>query len=242
MNTIEYSVTIPVYNEQDNLQELADNITEAMDAIGKPYEVILVDDGSKDNSRELIKQLCNERAPYRYLFFDGNHGQSAAFDAGFKAARGGIIITMDADLQVDAKDIPKLLEKMDEYDAVVGYRKTRQDSLNKRISSKIANAIRNKLSGESIRDTGCPLKAMKREALIKVKLFKGMHRFFPTLLKMEGYTVTEVPVNHYPRVHGVSKYTMRNRAIRALLDLFAIRWMQKRYLRYQIIQDSLHSN
>ena len=240
MENLEYSVTVPVYNEQDNLGELADNIKQAMSKLDKPWEAILVDDGSHDDSRRIIKEICEQDPHFRYLFFDHNHGQTAAFDAGFKSARGRLIITMDADLQVDANDIPKLLEKIDEYDAVVGYRAKRQDTVVKKLSSKIANNIRNKLSGESIRDTGCPLKIMKRECLSNVKLFKGMHRFFPTLIKMEGYTVTEVPVNHFPRVHGVSKYNISNRALRALLDLFAVRWMKKRYLGYKIIQDSLN--
>ncbi len=235
MSKIDYSLIVPVYNEEDNLYPLVENIEDAMQAVTPNYEVIFVDDGSEDKSRETIKAICQARSRYHYLFFEKNHGQTAAFDAGFKAARGEYIITMDADLQTDCHDVPKLLDKLDRYDAAVGFREKRSDTWVKRISSKIANAVRNKLSGESIRDTGCPLKVMPAEVVSKWKLYNGMHRFFPTLLKLEGYTVCEVPVSHHSRIHGQSKYNVWNRVFRATKDLFAVRWMKSRYLHYQII-------
>jgi dolichol-phosphate mannosyltransferase len=216
---------------------LRDNIVEAMASVSDDYEVIFVDDGSTDGSREIIRKISDANHGFRYIFFDRNYGQTAAFDAGFKAAIGDIVITMDADLQTDANDIPLLLKHLGPYDAVVGYRKKRADNWLKRISSQIANTVRNQLSGENIRDVGCPLKVMKRKALQHVKLYNGMHRFFPTLLKFEGYTVFEVPINHYPRIHGKSKYNVRNRIFRALRDLIAVRWMKSRYLRYQIVEE-----
>jgi dolichol-phosphate mannosyltransferase len=233
----EYSIVIPVFNEQKNIFPLRDNIIEAMASISDDYEVIFVDDGSTDGSREIIRKINSQNPGFRYIFFDGNYGQTAALDAGFKAAIGDTIITMDADLQTNANDIPLLLKHLGPYDAVVGYRKKRADNWMKRISSQIANSVRNQLSGENIRDVGCPLKVIKRKALRSIKLYNGMHRFFPTLLKFEGYTVFEVPVNHYPRVHGQSKYNVRNRIFRALRDLIAVRWMKSRYLKYQITEE-----
>ena len=238
---LQYSLVIPVFNEEDNLYLLRDNIVGAMSSIGGNYEVILVDDGSTDQSRPIIREICQKNPEFRYLFFDKNHGQTAGFSAGFEAAKGDIIITMDADLQTDCNDIPLLLEHLDEYDAVVGYRMKRADKWIKRISSKIANGIRNKLSGEDIRDVGCPLKAIKREAAQSLKIFNGMHRFFPTLLKYEGYRVLEVGVHHFQRKHGESKYNVGNRAWRAFIDLLAVCWMKRRYLHYKIVESSKSS-
>jgi glycosyltransferase involved in cell wall biosynthesis len=166
-----------------------------------------------------------------------NRGQTAAFDAGFKAARGRWVVTLDADLQNDPRDIPALLGALDEYDAAVGYRRKRRDSWLRRISSRIANAVRNRLSGDDIIDTGCSLKAFRRECLQGLRLFTGMHRFLPTLLRMEGFRVVQLPVNHRPRTRGSSKYGMWNRAFRAFADLLAVRWMRKRRLDYEIIRD-----
>jgi dolichol-phosphate mannosyltransferase len=233
----EYSIVVPVFNERDNLIPLRDNIVDAMSSISDDYEVILVDDGSTDGSRDIVRRICAENPQFRFIFFDDNYGQSAAFDAGFKTAIGDAVITMDADLQVSAHDIPLLLKQLGPYDAVIGYREKRNDNWLKRISSRIANSVRNKLTGESIRDVGCPLKVIKRKALRNIKLYSGMHRFFPTLLKLEGCTVCEVPVHHYPRIYGQSKYNIRNRVFRALRDLFAVRWMQSRALRYQIVEE-----
>jgi len=234
-SNLDFSIVVPVYNEESNLAPLRDNIVKAMSSVSENYEVILVDDGSTDKSREVIKKLNLQNNKFKYLFFDQNHGQTSAFDAGFKAAQGKIIITMDADLQVDAHDIPLLIERLDKYDAVIGYRQSRNDSWIKKISSKIANSVRNKLSNENIRDVGCPLKAIKRECLQDIKLFEGMHRFFPTLIKLEGYTVLEVPVSHHPRLTGNSKYNISNRLFKSLRDLFAVRWMIRRHINYRIV-------
>ncbi len=232
----EFSIVLPVYNEEDNLKTLAEGIVNAMNSLTKSYEVILVDDGSTDGSKEVLKKLCDQYPTFRCLVFQENCGQTAAFDAGFRNAKGKVIITMDADLQYDPGDIPSLLKKFDEYDAVCGYRANRADTWVKRISSIIANYVRNKLSDESIRDVGCSLKAFKKECLDNIKLFEGMHRFFPTLIKMEGYKVIEVPVNHFPRKYGYSKYSIHNRIFKSFRDLLAVRWMKSRYLNYKIIK------
>ncbi|MBI5368899.1 MAG: glycosyltransferase family 2 protein [Planctomycetes bacterium] len=233
--TPDLSLVIPVYNEEENLEPLTAGIVEALAPLGRSYEVLFVDDGSTDRSLPVLKTLA-ERHPgrVRILKFKKNCGQSAAFDAGFRAARGGVVVTMDADLQNDPRDIPKLLEQIGPYDAVCGWREKRRDNVIRRLSSRIGNGVRNWLSHETIRDTGCSLKAFKRECFVRLKMWKGMHRFLPTLVKMDGFRVTEIPVNHHPRKFGVSKYGVWNRAFRAFADLLAVAWMQRRRLDYEI--------
>ena len=173
----------------------------------------------------------------RLIRFGHNHGQTAAFAAGFDKARGDIIVTMDADLQNSPSDIPLLLTAIKDYDVVCGWRHKRNDPWIKKISSKVANSVRNSLSEESIADTGCSLKAFRRECFKNIKLYNGMHRFFPTLMKMEGFSVTQVKVGHYPRIHGHSKYNISNRLFASFKDLLAIRWMKKRQINYDIIEE-----
>lgn len=231
------SIVIPVYNEKDNLSILNDELQSVLTGLGRSYEIILVDDGSRDGSSEVMRTLQTKNPNLRVISFKYNCGQTAAFAAGFEAARGGIIVTLDADLQNCPEDIPRLLEKMDDYDMVCGWRQKRNDPWIKRVSSKIANFVRNRLSDENIADTGCSLKTFRRECLDQLKLFKGMHRFFPTLVKMEGFRVTQVQVSHRPRRHGASKYNIRNRLFSSFLDLLAVRWMKKRRIQYEIIEE-----
>ena len=234
---LEISIVIPVYNERENLTMLDEKISKSIKPLNKNYEIILVDDGSVDGSAELIRKLQDGNSHLRLIRFGRNYGQTAAFAAGFSKARGDIIVTMDADLQNDPADIPLLLEKINEYDVVCGWRYKRNDPWIKKLSSKIANSVRNALSEESIADTGCSLKAFRRTCFTNIKLYHGMHRFFPTLMKMEGFSVTQVKVRHYPRVHGYSKYNIRNRLLASFKDLLAIRWMKKRQINYDIIEE-----
>jgi len=224
------SVVIPVYNEEKNLPILAAEVQGALQAIGRPYEVIYVDDGSTDGSTDILKGLAREDSAVRVVRQRRNSGQSAALDAGFRFARGAVVVTLDADLQNDPADIPRLLERLDAYDVVCGVRANRQDTWMRRVSSRIANGVRNRVTHDSVTDVGCTLRACRTEYLRRIPMFTGMHRFLPTLLKMEGARVTEVPVHHRPRLHGQPKYNIRNRIWRALADLFAVRWMQKRWL------------
>jgi len=232
----DFSLVIPLFNEEDNLRPLAAGIVDAMNSLSESYEVILVNDGSTDDSGRVAKELCLQNPHFRSLVFQQNCGQTAALDAGFKAAKGKVIITMDADLQQDPRDIPLLLAKLDKYDAVCGYRIKRADSWIRLISSQIANFVRNKLSDENIRDVGCSLKVFKKECLDGLKLYDGMHRFLPTLIKMDGYTVMEVQVNHFPRKYGASKYNIHNRLFKSFRDLLAVRWMKSRKLNYKIVK------
>lgn len=231
------SVVIPVFNEEKNLRPLTAELVEVLTSLNKAWEIIFVDDGSTDGSKSALGELRGSYSDIKVITFTKNCGQTAAFDAGFKAARGEVIITMDADLQNDPRDIPCLLKKIGEYDAVCGWRYRRNDPFIKLVSSRIANYVRNKLSNEEIVDVGCSLKAFKAACVKQLKLYSGMHRFFPTLIKMEGGRVIEVKVNHRPRRYGSSKYNIRNRMMRSFIDLLAVRWMKKRKLNYEIGED-----
>ncbi len=230
------SVVAPVYNELENLGPLVERVRAAMEAWGRPWELVLVDDGSTDGSSERLDELAAGDPRVRVLHFEENCGQSAALDAGFRHARGELVALIDADLQTFPEEIPDLVAVLERerVDAVVGIRAERHDSWWRRFSSRFANAIRNWLTREDIVDTGCPLKVFRAEAIRSVCLFDGMHRFLPTLLKMHGHTVVQVPVRHAPRTAGRSKYGTWDRAFRGLRDALAVRWMQDRVLRWRL--------
>ncbi len=212
------SVVVPLYNEEGNVAELYRKIYEAVQKIGRPFEIIFIDDGSKDRTLEVAKKL----SPLKLIAFRKNFGQTAAFDAGFKEAKGEIIITLDGDLQNDPADIPLLLEKMTEgYDVVSGWRHKRQDPWSKKIPSRIANLLRKILIHDDIHDSGCSLKAYKRECFKDLDFFGEMHRFIPAILQLEGYRVGEVIVSHHPRIHGVTKYNWK-RGIKGFVDMISI--------------------
>jgi len=229
------SLVVPVYNEIENLEKLCSKISAAMNQV-KPsfWEAVLVNDGSRDGSGEWLVKYCETNPNFRAVHFHTNQGQTAGFDAGFRAAKGDFIITMDADLQNDPADIPLLLAEMrDGIGAVCGVRVKRQDTWLRRISSRIANNVRNRISGDNITDTGCSLKLFRAICFERMPMFEGMHRFLPTLVKMEGYSVFEVHVSHHARYAGQSKYGVWNRIFRSFGDLIAVRWMKMRKLRYQ---------
>lgn len=229
-----YSFVIPIHNEASNLEPVLVELHAVVTKLDDQVEVLCVDDGSTDHSRQVLLQL-KERLPYlKLIFLDGNYGQSAAFDAGIRQATGEVIITMDADGQNDPADVFTLLRYYPEYDVVIGSRQQRQDTLVKRLSSRIGNAVRNVLTRENITDTGCSLKVFQGQLLQQVALFAGMHRFLPTLCRMHGARVKEIPVTHRPRLSGRSHYGIHNRAWRGLLDTLAVRWMLQRALRYRI--------
>ncbi len=228
------SVVIPAYNEVECLRPLTDEVLGVMRGMGQEFEILFVDDGSGDGTRELMRQLAKEHPEVHFVGFKKNCGQTSAMAAGFKHAKGDIIVTLDADMQNDPHDIPRLMEKLNEYDVVCGWRQKRHDNFVRRVSSRVANYVRNRLSNEEIVDVGCSLKVYKRKCVDDLKLFEGMHRFLPTLVKLAGYTVVEIPVNHRQRELGTSKYGVWNRVFKAFGDLLAVRWMKKRYIRYEI--------
>ncbi|HYS21353.1 MAG TPA: glycosyltransferase family 2 protein [Gemmatimonadales bacterium] len=234
---VELSLVVPVYNERENLAPLVAEIAAALPTVA--YEIVAVDDGSTDGSLAELKALKRAHPELHIVSFAANAGQTAAFAAGFRVAHGAVVVTLDADLQNDPADIPALVAELRRSGAtaVAGYRVNRQDTSWKRVQSRIANGIRNRLNRETIRDTGCSLKAFRAEAVRDLLQFGGMHRFLPTLIKMRGGSVAEAPVRHRPRRSGTSKYGMWNRAVRALLDAFAVRWMQRRVLRYTVTEE-----
>jgi len=235
----EISFAIPCHNEAANLKPLVAAIAAAIEPQKKTYEIIITDDCSTDNSWAILKELTTSDLKIRAQKFAFNCGQSAALWAGIKAARGKFIVTLDADLQNDPQDAPKLLESLKIFDCACGTRieaRSHGDNFIRIASSSIANWVRNRLSGENISDAGCCYRAFKRECVSDLKFFKGMHRFLPTLFKIEGFTVTEIPVGHNPRVAGASHYGVWNRLFASLYDLFAVRWMKKRMFKYKIAE------
>jgi glycosyltransferase involved in cell wall biosynthesis len=236
---VELSVVIPVYNEEENLPLLWPELRGVLESMGVTFEVIFVDDGSRDRSAELIRVMRESDPRVRLVRLKVNAGETAATDAGFKATRGQRVVTMDADLQNDPHEIPALVQRLDQWDAVTGWRVARGDgdSLVRRLSSRIANRTRNWLSDESIQDSGCTFRAFRRECLRGLVLYRGFHRFIPTLLRMRGYRVVEVPVRNRPRQYGQSKYGVLNRVFVAFVDLLVVRWMKDRLLRYEVAED-----
>ena len=230
------SVVVPVYNEIDNIEMLIDRVRATLDEIGVSWELLAVDDGSSDGSGARLDELATGEPRLRVLHFVANCGQSAGLDAGFKHARGDLVALLDADLQTYPEDLPKLLEMLESegVDAVVGIRAERQDTGWKKFSSRFANGVRNRLTREDIQDTGCPIKVFRAEAIRSVKIFTGMHRFLPTLLRMEGYTVRQVSVRHAERITGESKYGTWDRAFSGLRDALAVRWMQDRRMKWRL--------
>jgi dolichol-phosphate mannosyltransferase len=228
----EVSVVIPLFNEEENVADLQMQLETALRGIS--HELIFVDDGSSDGTAARVRVSSSARV----LRFRNNAGQSAAMYAGIHAALGDVIVLIDGDLQNDPADIPALVKKLDEgFDLVCGYRAKRKDTTFKRLQSRIANAVRSRFIGDGVRDTGCSLKAMRRECRSAWVPFNGMHRFIPAFIRAAGYRITEVPVNHRARLHGVSKYNFANRAWRATKDMFGVSWLLSRRIKYEVISD-----
>jgi len=231
------SLVAPVYNERECIEEFVAEADGALKKLDRTYEIVCVDDGSKDGSRDLLLELRKKFAALRVIGLDRNCGQSAAFAAGIQFAHGEVIALIDADLQNDPADIARMLEALEGPEkptCVAGRRARRQDNFVRKISSWIANTVRIWITRDPIRDTGCSLKLFRAETIKRVKLFRGMHRFFTTLVRMEGATVVEVDVNHRPRPRGKPKYGQGlGRTFTALRDAFAVRWMKSRYLLYR---------
>jgi glycosyltransferase involved in cell wall biosynthesis len=233
---VELSVVVPVFNELANLDPLVERVRAVLEAQPLAWELLLVDDASSDGSSGRLDELAARDRRLRVLHFERNCGQSAALDAGFRHSRGRLIALLDADLQTYPEDLPLLIDLVErgEVDAAVGIRAERQDTGWKRFSSRFANWVRNRLTREDIVDTGCPLKVMRADAVRGVVPFNGMHRFLPTLLRMGGFTVRQVPVRHAPRTAGESHYGTWDRAVRGLRDALGVRWLQDRWLSWKL--------
>ena len=237
MSGPELSVLLPAFNEAESLPRLWAELVPVLDTLAGSAEVIVVDDGSTDATPAVARTLHAADARVRLLRLAANRGLSAALDAGFTRVRGRVVITLDTDLQNDPRDIPRMLAHLDRYDAVTGWRQRRDDPWLKRISSRVANTVRNAVTRDDVHDSACTLRVMRRGCLDGLPRFRGFHRFVPTLLRMAGCRVLELPVSHRPRRFGVSHYGIRNRALVAFEDLLAVRWMQSRALRYEVSEE-----
>ena len=235
MDKVDVSVIAPAFNEIDNVGPLVERIRKVFEPTGLVYEAVIVDDCSTDGTREKLLELAGKYAWLRVITLDKNSGQTAAMDAGFRHARGKVFGTVDADMQNDPAEIVRLMKLLGpEVDMVNGWRKDRADKnkFMRKLQTKIANGIRNWLSNDDIKDSACGLKVYKRECLEGLTLYKGMHRFFPTLVRMRGFKVIEEPISHSARLTGTTKYKFGSRVFRAFVDLLAVRWMKKRVIRY----------
>lgn len=234
MTELKLSVVVPIYNERDGLARLCGAINIALEGKIEPYEIILVDDGSTDGSGPELDRLAEEDSRIRVFHFERNCGQTAATAAGLKKARGQYVALMDGDLQTYPEDILVLMPYMERFDFANGTRVRRRDTWLKKVSSKIANGIRNWITGDRIQDTGCPMKLFKREVAESFHLYEGFHRFLPTLARTNGYSVVEVPVGHRERIAGSSKYGVLNRLFVSLMDAIVIGWLRRRAIQYRI--------
>lgn len=234
--TVEISVLAPAYNERECLEDLCRTLNDILATMGRSYEIIIADDGSTDDSLDVLRGLQGRIPALRVLSLSRHSGQTAAMEAGFLAARGRYVVTIDADLQNDPADIPAMVKLLDDDTAemVTGHRCKRQDNWLRKISTRVANGVRNRLLHESIADSACSLKAYKRHIIQKLKLFDGLHRFMPAIVRMNGFRVTEISVNHRPRTRGQAKYGLWNRVFRALRAVFAVRWMQRHAMVYEV--------
>lgn len=231
---IQYSVVIPLKDEESNIAELIAEIEPVMISLKAPWELICIDDGSTDETGNILQQLTQTKPYLRIIAFDRNYGQSSAFDAGFRASLGKYVITLDGDRQNDPRDIPKLVQKAEHFDLVCGQRVKRKDTWLKRIISSVANAVRSRVCQDGIKDTGCSLKVYRKACLDHIKLYQGMHRFLPALFLIQGFSVAQMPVNHRERTKGKTKYNFFNRSLNTVIDMWAVSWMRKRQLQYKI--------
>jgi glycosyltransferase involved in cell wall biosynthesis len=230
-------MVLPIFNEKESLPILIPKIIDVISCLSKNYEVILVDDGSTDGTREVALDIVKKFPNIKYIRLKTNYGLSTALALGYNRCLGKIVVTMDSDLQYDPLDIPKLLEKLDKYDLVCGWRYNRHDHFLKRISSKIANFIRNKILNDNFHDIGCIFRAFHRECLKNIRLFDGFHRFLPILFVLQGFKVIEVKINHFPRKYGRSKFNIRNRIFNTFFDMLVIKWIKQREINYEVAEE-----
>jgi len=239
MTDFKMTVIVPVYNESDSIERIAKTFKDYFSKSNTKSKVLFIDDGSTDDSFNKIEYICQNNEAFDYLKFKENCGLSSAIKAGIDYISTPLLGYIDADLQTTPFDFDLLLADIDNYSAAVGYRGNRKDTLNKKIQSKIANSIRRALINDGIIDTGCPLKVIKTNVAKKLPFFKGMHRFIPALIKLQGGTIKQINVQHFERIEGKSKFNIFNRSIKPLQDAFAYRWMRSRTINYQVEKTTL---
>lgn len=235
----DFTIVVPVFNEQDNLGRVEQELSRYLTISTKKACVLLVNDGSRDNSLSMIKDICKRQPDFFYISSSENHGLSTAMKAGINATESQFMGYIDSDLQTNPEDFNLLLAHIDDHDLVTGIRAKRKDSAFKKLQSKIANGFRRMMTGDTATDTGCPLKVMRTDMAKRIPFFNGMHRFLPALFALEGGRFMELPVRHYPRTAGVSKYHLWNRLAGPFMDCFGYRWMKGRYIRYTIDSQDL---
>lgn len=228
------TIIVPVFNEKESLPAFFSEMDKFLQTCPLPTRVLLINDGSTDNSLTIIKDKCSSTKEYDYLCFNANYGLSSAIKAGFDHCETTLVGYIDADLQTSPADFLSYLDQFPEYDMVNGIRQKRQDNLIKRLSSKIANSYRRFMIDDGIEDTCCPLKIIKTEHAQQIPFFNGMHRFLPALVQLHGGKIKQLPISHYPRYAGTSKYHLRNRLVGPFFDTLAFRWIRSRYIRYQL--------
>lgn len=235
----ELTIIVPLFNESENLVRLEKELSEFQQTALLKSCILFVNDGSNDDSLILIKNICKNNQGFYYLSFEQNCGLSAALKAGFDFTHSPYVGYIDADLQTTPADFNKLIPYLNDYGLVTGIREDRKDSLIKKQSSKIANKFRRRITHDGVEDTGCPLKIMKTDIAKQMPFFKGMHRFIPALVLLQNEKIKQVPIRHFPRLAGTAKYNLRNRMISPFIDCFAFKWMAKRYIRYQVIEQKI---
>jgi glycosyltransferase involved in cell wall biosynthesis len=234
----EFTIVVPVYNEEDNLKRVEQELTNYIKVATKKTKILFVNDGSKDNSQQLIEEICKNNDDFSFIEFQKNCGLSAAIAAGFKHTNTDLVGYIDSDLQTAPEDFNLLLARIGEYDLVTGVRSNRKDSFVKNMSSTIANGIRRAFTHDGMDDTGCPLKVIKTEFAKNIPMFKGLHRFLPAMILLQNGKIKQIPVQHFPRIAGEAKYGLWNRLLGPLLDCFAYLWMKKKYVNYAIAKKS----
>ena len=227
---MEISIIIAGFNEQDNVFPLVRETAEVMRPLNRSYEIVYVNDGSTDETGEKLREAASQFSELRVITHDRNYGQSAALLSAFECIRGDVIVTMDADLQNDPKDIPRLLDELPSCHLVTGIRVKRRDNLKRKISTFVANRVRVFFLKDGIKDAGCAMRAYRKQVIKQLIPFRGLHRFLPTLCRIHGFRVRQIPVNHRPRLHGEAKYGIGNRLFVGVQDMFAVRWYKKRHI------------
>ena len=233
------TIIVPIYNEEDNIAALEDRLSLYLAQARQATCVLMVDDGSTDQSLMRIRDLCRRHTGFFYLSLAQNGGLSTALKAGIEATASELVGYMDADLQTAPEDFDLLMAHIDDHELVTGIRVDRHDTMAKRLQSRVANAFRRMMTHDGMRDTGCPLKLMRTAYARRLPLFRGIHRFIPALMLLQGARVMQVPVRHFPRTAGVSKYHLWNRLWAPLIDCFAYRWMKSRYINYTVASEDV---